>query len=118
MMMSLDQHVSRDAAFDTLKGKTVVYVGGRPGSNLVLRSLVEEAGGTFATHDGGLEDRKGLLATAIARADLVFFPVDCIDHDSMNTIKRVCDRHAVPFFPLRTASVASFAKALALASTP
>lgn len=116
MLMALDRNTSREAAFDALKGKTVVYVGGRPGSNLVLRSLVEEAGGHFSTHDGGLEDRKALLASAIARADVVFFPVDCIDHDSMNTIKRVCDRHAVPFHPLRTASIASFAKAVAAAA--
>jgi hypothetical protein len=34
----------------------------------------------------------------------VVFPVECIDHDSMNTHKRVCDA----YYPLRTASVAGF----------
>jgi hypothetical protein len=66
------------------------------------------AGGELTVHDGGIEDRKGLLAAALAGADLAVFPVDCIDHDSMNTLKRVCDRHQVAYHPLRTASVASF----------
>jgi Uncharacterized protein conserved in bacteria (DUF2325) len=59
-------------------------------------------------HDGGIEDRKGMFAAALPRADIVVFPVDCIDHDSMNLLKRVCDRHQVDYHPVRTASVASF----------
>jgi Uncharacterized protein conserved in bacteria (DUF2325) len=91
-----------------LSGKRVVYVGGRPGSNAALRHLVESAGGDFVVHDGGIEDRKGMFAAALPRADIVVFPVDCIDHDSMNLLKRVCERHQVDYHPLRTASVASF----------
>ncbi len=85
-----------------------MYVGGRPGSNAALRQLVESAGGNLVVHDGGVEDRKGMLTALIPGADMVVFPVDCIDHDSMNTLKRVCDRHQVAYYPLRTASVASF----------
>jgi Uncharacterized protein conserved in bacteria (DUF2325) len=91
-----------------LSGKRVVYVGGRPGSNAALRHLVESAGGDFVVHDGGIEDRKGMFAAALPRANIVVFPVDCIDHDSMNLLKRVCDRHQVDYHPLRTASMASF----------
>ncbi|MBB3261493.1 hypothetical protein F4827_006425 [Paraburkholderia bannensis] len=36
------------------------------------------------------------------------FPIGCIDHDSMNLLKRVRDRHQVRYHPLRTASLASF----------
>ena len=43
-----------------------------------------------------------------AGADLAVFPVDCVDHDSMNTLKRVCERHQVAYHPVRTASLASF----------
>jgi hypothetical protein len=64
-------------------------------------------------HDGGLEDRKGLLAAGVASAQLVAFPVDCIDHDSAGNLKRLCVRQNVPYLPLRRASVASFAAALA-----
>ncbi|TDV05125.1 DUF2325 domain-containing protein [Paraburkholderia caballeronis] len=93
---------------DALRGRRIVYVGGRPSSNHALKRWVESAGGELTVHDGGIEDRKGLLASALAGADLAVFPVDCVDHDSMNMLKRVCDRHQVAYHPLRTASVASF----------
>jgi hypothetical protein len=108
MLSAVERTVTRRTALEVLNGKRIVYVGGRPGSNTTLKSLVESAGGEFTVHDGGIEDRKGLLAPVVARADMVVFPVDCIDHDSMSMLKRVCDRHGVPYFPLRTASVASF----------
>ncbi|GAB7543162.1 DUF2325 domain-containing protein [Cupriavidus sp. 8B] len=98
----------RHAGLRQLRGKRIVYVGGRPGSNHTLKSLVESTGGQLVLHDGGIEDRKGLLAATVARADMVVFPVDCIDHDSMSMLKRVCERHQVAYYPLRTASVASF----------
>jgi hypothetical protein len=43
--------------------------------------------------------------------------VDCIDHDSMNMLKRVCERHQVDYYPLRTASVASFIDLIARLQT-
>ncbi|MFM0054369.1 DUF2325 domain-containing protein [Paraburkholderia phytofirmans] len=104
---------TRRASLDSVQGKRIVYVGGRPGSNAALKRLVEAAGGELIVHDGGVEDRKGLLAAALPGADLVVFPVDCIDHDSMNTLKRVCERHQIGYFPLRTASVASFVELMA-----
>jgi hypothetical protein len=99
---------TRQASLNDVRGKRIVYVGGRPGSNAALKRLVEAAGGDFVVHDGGVEDRKGLLAAALPGADIVVFPVDCVDHDSMNTLKRVCERHQIDYYPLRTASVASF----------
>lgn len=39
---------------------------------------------------------------------MVVFPVDCVDHDSVNLFKRMCERHQIAYHPLRTASVASF----------
>lgn len=103
-----DQADQRTLAQDALKDRRIVYVGGRPSSNHALRRWVTAAGGELTVHDGGLEDRKGLLAAALANADLAVFPVDCIDHDSMNMLKRVCERHQVTYHPLRTASLASF----------
>lgn len=109
----LDQTSGRRAGLENVRGKRVVYVGGRPGSNTALRTLVSSAGGEFVVHDGGVEDRKGLLAAALPGADIVVFPVDCIDHDSMNMLKRVCERHQVDYYPLRSASVASFVELIA-----
>jgi len=96
-----------------LQGRRVLYVGGRPSSTPAIRGLVERHGGSFQRHDGGLEDRKGLLSSAVAAADLVVFPVDCIDHDSAGNLKRICMRQSISFVPLRSASVASFAAAIA-----
>ena len=108
MLPAAAQGEERHAGLRQLQGKRSVYVGGRPGANHTLKSLVESTGGQLVLHDGGIEDRKGLLAATVARADMVVFPVDCIDHDSMNMLKRVCERHQVAYYPLRTASVASF----------
>ena len=58
---------------------------------------------------GGIENRKGLLASALAWAGLVAFPVDCVDHDSALALKRSCVRLSRRFVPSRSASVASFA---------
>jgi uncharacterized protein DUF2325 len=97
---------------ERLRGRRILYVGGRPSSTPAIRDLVLRHGGEFQRHDGGPEDRKGLLASAVAWAQTVVFPVDCIDHDSANNLKRHCVRQGIPFHPLRNASVASFAAAL------
>ncbi len=99
-----------------LNGRRLLYVGGRPSSSAAIRELVQRHGGEYQRHDGGLEDRKGLLQAALAGADLVVFPVDCIDHDSALALKRHCQRLGKPFLPLRSASVTSFAAALAAAA--
>jgi len=96
----------------SLKGRRVFYVGGRPSSTPAIRDLVLRHGGEFQHHDGGLEDRKGLLASGVAWAELVVFPVDCIDHDSAGNLKKLCTRQGVAYLPLRGASVASLAVAL------
>jgi len=97
------------ALASALAGRRLLYVGGRPSSHNAIRSLVLRHGGEYQRHDGGIEDRKGMLAAALAWADLVVFPVDCVDHDSAQQLKRTCMRLGTPFLPLRSASVASFA---------
>jgi hypothetical protein len=93
-------------------GRHLLYVGGRPATNAVIRNLCERAGIDLTLHDGGIEDRKGLLDAAVPGAELVLFPVDCVDHDSVGKLKRLCQRHGVSFVPLRTAGVGSFVSAL------
>jgi hypothetical protein len=96
-----------------LQGRRIIYVGGRPSTSSTIRTLVERAGGTIVTHDGGVEQRKGQFAASLPGADLVVFPVDCVDHDSVATLKRLCERHGVTYRALRSASVASFVAAIA-----
>ena len=95
-----------------LAGRRLLYVGGRPSTNAAIRSLCKHAGIELTVHDGGIEDRKGLLDAAVPGAELVLFPVDCVDHDSVAKLKRLCQRHEVSFVPLRTAGVGSFVSAL------
>ncbi len=104
---------SRSPLDAALRGTRLLYVGGRPSTLAAIRSLAERAGAEWLHHDGGMEDRKGLLAAMLPRAHQVVFPVDCIDHDSMQQLKRLCARHGLPFRPLRSASVASFVAAIA-----
>jgi hypothetical protein len=43
----------------------------------------------------------------------VFFPIDCISHDAVATIKRHCRLTQKTYEPLRTASLACLLSALA-----
>ena len=113
-----DDDQAGPAGLESVKGARLLYVGGRPGSAQAMREWVERSGGELRRHDGGLEDRKGQLAASISWADRVLFPVDCIDHDSANNIKRQCLRLGIPFAALRTASLASFVAALTRIDAP
>jgi hypothetical protein len=95
------------SAEDELKltGLAVLYVGGRANQVPQLKALVERGGGIFLHHDGGIEHSSALLPGLISRADWTLFPVDCISHDAMGTIKRVCRQTGKQFRPLRTSSL-------------
>lgn len=99
--------------YAALAGRRLLYVGGRPSSSAAIRDFVARHRVEYQRHDGGIEDRKGLLGPAIAWADLVVFPVDCVDHDSALQLKRQCSRQGTTWLALRSASVASLAAALA-----
>jgi hypothetical protein len=96
-----------------LDGVTVLYVGGRPAQLGHLRDLGQRLGASFLHHDGGVEDRTGLLAGLVSRADIVMFPVDCISHEAALSVKRLCRQAGKPFLPLRSAGLGSFFAALA-----
>jgi hypothetical protein len=91
---------------------TILYVGGRPAQIVHLRALAERFGKNFLHHDGGMEERGGLLPGLVSRADAVLFPVDCISHAAMHLVKRLCLQVGKPFLPLRGAGLAPFCAAL------
>jgi hypothetical protein len=95
-------------ALPPLDGKCVLYVGGRPGCAERLCKMVATAGGELLVHDGGIEDRHGMLATMLPRAQMVVFPIDCISHNAMHVAKQACARRGIACHPIRSASVASF----------
>jgi len=96
-----------------LSGLTLLYVGGRAHQIPQLKAMTERAGGRFLHHDGGIEHGSGLIPGLISRADRVFFPIDCISHDAVTTIKRHCRLTGKVYEPLPTASLACLLSALA-----
>lgn len=105
LMQTLER---QDTALPQLNGRCVAYVGGRPQATIMLCKLVAAAGGELLVHDGGIEDRKGMLAALLPRAQMVVFPVDCISHNAMHVTRQLAERAGIPCHPLRNSSVASF----------
>ena len=97
---------------------TLLYVGGRPAQVGHLREVAERAGAAFLHHDGGIEDRDGLLPGLVSRADAVLFPVDCVSHTATLAVKRLCRLAGKRFVPLRSTGMGPFcATVRALAAT-
>jgi hypothetical protein len=96
-----------------LAGLAILYVGGRTHQTPRLRAVVERAGARFLHHDGGIEHSATLLPGLIGRADVTVFPVDCVSHDAMSSVKRHCRQSRKPYLALRTSSLAALLSALA-----
>lgn len=95
-----------------LGGLTLPYVGGRAGQIGQLRRLAEQWSAIFLHHDGGIDDRSGLLEAQVARADHTLFPVDSVSHNAIAVVKRVARSMGKPYMALRSSGVTSFASAL------
>lgn len=67
-------------------------MGGRNGSVANDREVIEQAGGHFACHDGGLEDNQGALDSSLAAAGLVICQAGCISHNAYWRVKDFCKR--------------------------
>lgn len=110
----LERVLCDDGGLDALlAGRCFVYVGGRPGSNAILRERVTRAAGVFE-HQVALIDDDGSarargVAALLGRADLVLCPLDTIDPGSLAALRSLCARNGVPWAPLRSSNVASFA---------
>jgi hypothetical protein len=96
-----------------LDGLAVLYIGGRPPQVARLRALSQRAAARFLHHDGGIDERSGLLPGLISRADIALFPVDCVSHEAALMVKRLCRQAGKPWLPLRTASITAFLAAFA-----
>jgi hypothetical protein len=104
--------VTADAQLTDLAGRTILYVGGRIRHIRQLKSWVDGAGGQFLHHDGGVEHSPTVLPGLVSRADLVCFPIDCVSHDAVATVKRLCRQSGKSYMSLRTMSVAALISAL------
>jgi hypothetical protein len=77
-----------------------------------LSALARGRGAVFLSHDGGMEEGAGLLPALVARADIAFFPVDCVSHLAAGQVKRLCRQAGKAYVPLRAASAACFLAAI------
>ncbi|TIX86691.1 DUF2325 domain-containing protein [Rhizobium sp. P44RR-XXIV] len=93
--------------------QALLYVGGRPNLFDRLRKLAESRNIDLVLHDGGVEDNLSLLPAMVGRVSWAIFPVDCISHSAADMVKRLCRENEKPYLPLRSASLASFAAAIA-----
>ncbi len=91
---------------------TVLYVGGRANQVPQLKAMIERAGAHCLHHDGGVEHSSALLPGLVSRADHVMFPIDCVSHDAVTAVKKLCRQSGKPYAPLRTASLTCLLAAL------
>jgi hypothetical protein len=112
------EHPSPVSSAPDLSGRTVLYVGGQIRQIPHLRTLVGRNGGRFLYHDGGVESGRSRLPELVAQADISCFPIDCVSHHAVGTIKRLCGRHRKPYRPLRTASVSALRSVLLATDGP
>jgi hypothetical protein len=86
-----------------LDGRRILFVGGRHRAVAHMRRLVEDSNGAFMHHDGGVEESIERLSGLLRRADAVLFPVECVSHSALSTVKLLCRRLDKPYVPLRSA---------------
>lgn len=110
-LMSLVDDGDQAPSLD-LGGMSLLYVGGRPNQVTHLRALSERASAHFLYHDGGIDERTGMLRGLVSRADIAFFPVDCTSHEAAILVKRLCRQSGKPWIPLRSASLTAFLAAI------
>jgi hypothetical protein len=97
---------------EPLTGHAVLYVGGHRDVTPRLRAHVEQQGGRFLYHDGGIEMQNSRLSGLVSQADAVLCPVSRVSHDACLQLKRLCKRHGKRFVVLRSAGLSGFVSAM------
>ena len=95
-----------------LSGKCVLCVGGRSGAVDAYRQRIEQYGGRFLHHDGGLEENLHRIDSALAAADLVICQAGCISHNAYWRVKEQCKRTGKPCVFLRSPGVSSLQRVI------
>jgi hypothetical protein len=95
-----------------LRGRSILYVGGRDCQVAHLRQIAENFGAELIHHDGGLREAVSRIDTVLPSVECVFCPIDCISHDACLRVKTGCKKTGTSFVPLRNGSKSSFERAL------
>ena len=101
--------VDRNTAVN-VDGKCVLCVGGRSGAVDAYRQVIEQRGGRFLHHDGGLEESLHRIDGALAAADLVICQAGCISHNAYWRVKEQCKRTGKPCIYMKTAGVSGLSR--------
>lgn len=104
-----------DSLQPTLEGKRILCVGGRSGSVDAYRRIVEQRGGNFTHHDGGLEESLHRIDAALAAADLVVCQAGCISHNAYWRVKEQCKRTGKQCVFIKSAGLTSFGRVVGTA---
>jgi hypothetical protein len=107
-----DSQVNTASTAETLSGKSVLCVGGRASAIDGYRQLVEQSGGRFLHHDGGLEESLHRIDGVLAAADLVICQAGCISHNAYWRVKEQCKRTGKPCLFVRNAGISSFGRVI------
>lgn len=95
-----------------LAGKCVLCVGGRSSAVTSYRDVVEQSGGRFLHHDGGLEESLHRIDGVLAAADIVICQAGCISHNAYWRVKDLCKRTGKPCMFVKNSGVTSFGRVI------
>ena len=99
-----------DDAGTHLAGKCVLCVGGRTGSIDGYRQIIEQRGGRFLHHDGGLEESLHRIDGFLAAADLVICQAGCISHNAYWRVKEQCKRSGKPCLYMKNSGASGLSR--------
>jgi hypothetical protein len=93
-----------------LSGKSILCVGGRSGSIDSYRQVIEQRGGRFLHHDGGLEESLHRIDGFLAAADLVICQAGCISHNAYWRVKEQCKRTGKPCIYMKNSGASGLSR--------
>jgi len=109
---NLQKNCLQNCPINNLEGRNILYVGGRANQCSYFKTLVEQNNGSFSYHDGGKEDSRLKLNGALAQADAILCPTDCVSHDAYQRVKRHCSKQAKQLIMISHSSLSSFTQGL------
>jgi len=106
------ENCQQSCPINNLEGRNILFVGGRANQCPYFKALVEQNNGSFTYHDGGREDSRLKLNGALAQADAILCPTDCVSHDAYKRVKRHCSKQAKQLIMISHSSLSSFTQGL------
>ncbi len=101
---------SGHAELEAINGKCVLCVGGRTGSIDAYRQIIEQRGGRFLHHDGGLEESLHRMDGFLAAADLIICQAGCISHNAYWRVKEQCKRTGKPCIYMKGSGISALSR--------